>query len=428
MSPGYGDRIYTKRPSRIRRVWWLLLLLAVLGLWLLITRLGPQKGVGYPSDAEKDKLSTTQPSATPQVMDLPTVSPPPEQHTSPSFPQSPDPMKTEGNPSANEMSLIHKAGALMEQRKHHEAIKLITPLCQSNPLAMLLAAKAHFALMHYDESRLLYERFLRMDPGNLQAIKSLIDICYAQNRLEDAQKYCSMALAIDEDDDGLRFLAQKLRNELATASDFTSRESQHFSVSFDRGSHDDIRHTVLSILEEAHRTMGRDLGVYPERIIPVILYTQKTFFDVTRAPGWAGGLYDGKIRLPVSGLVNDEAELTRILTHEYVHALVHQLSGDCPRWINEGLAEYLSREEVPRIGQRIPLTQLERYFPSSPVNAVAIAYAESHAAVDYLIERYSLNDLLELLKKLGQGIPFTDAFAEVYYIDYSQFLESWGKE
>jgi len=364
-------------------------------------------------DTEKNFVDNTPVEAVPPVTEEP------PQQTSPS-------LNRDEVSDTGETTALNRGRILLEQRRFKEAIDTLTPMATTNPQAMTLAADAHYALQHHSESRILMERYLQLNPKDLAAIKRLVVICYSLNDLDAALDYCEMGLELSGKDPELLVSQKKLIGEMESASDFTSRESQHFTVSFDRGSHDDARHIVLSTLESAYREIGKETGVYPERSIPVILYTQKIFFDVTRAPGWAGGLYDGKIRLPVAGLTDND-ELTRVLSHEFTHALVSQLTHRCPVWLNEGLAEYFSREEVPDIGQVIPLNQLEHSFPVAPVRAVAAAYAESHAAVDYLIGRYSLNDVIDLLKKLDSGMMFDEAFEDVFYSSYADFLKSWGK-
>ena len=112
---------------------------------------------------------------------------------------------------------------------------------------------------------------------------------------------------------------------------------------------------------------------FPAEPITVVLYTQQQFRDVTRTPGWSGGLFDGRIRLPVRGGLADRREFERVLTHEYVHALVHSVAaGGVPAWLNEGLAAALetggadrARTDIAR-GPVVPLRSLERSFASLP--------------------------------------------------------------
>ena len=39
----------------------------------------------------------------------------------------------------------------------------------------------------------------------------------------------------------------------------------------------------------------------------MVLYSKEQFRDVTQSPSWAGGLYDGRIRLPVAGRIDEKA-------------------------------------------------------------------------------------------------------------------------
>jgi hypothetical protein len=62
---------------------------------------------------------------------------------------------------------------------------------------------------------------------------------------------------------------------------------------------------------------------------------------------WAVGAFDGTIRIPMRGALENQRELERILSHEYTHALVRQLSPrPVPVWLNEGLASALEADDV----------------------------------------------------------------------------------
>ena len=45
--------------------------------------------------------------------------------------------------------------------------------------------------------------------------------------------------------------------------------------------------------------------------MPVILYTTQQFSDLTRAPSWAAGSYDGTIRVPMRGAPENEKEMRK---------------------------------------------------------------------------------------------------------------------
>ena len=52
--------------------------------------------------------------------------------------------------------------------------------------------------------------------------------------------------------------------------------------------------------------------------------------------------YDGRIRVPLRTALDEPDELDRVLSHEFVHAVVAMLGGrTVPAWVNEGLATVL---------------------------------------------------------------------------------------
>src|SRR5258707_15353917 len=85
-----------------------------------------------------------------------------------------------------------------------------------------------------------------------------------------------------------------------------------------------------------------ELNYTPPEPIGVILYTRQAFADITRAPGWAGALNDGRIRVPVQGLTQLTPELSRVLKHELTHSFVRQKTHPAaPTWLQEGLAQWM---------------------------------------------------------------------------------------
>lgn len=150
--------------------------------------------------------------------------------------------------------------------------------------------------------------------------------------------------------------------------------------------------------------------------IPVILYGNKDFFAVTGAPDWSGGLFDGKIRVPVGGLQAMTPELAGVLYHEYAHVLIAIKGGrNVPLWFNEGLAQAAQALVVPpgnAIGSRVlPFRQLERSFADLPPDEVRLAYAQSYAFVAFLGERCGWDQVGGTLEKLGAGMSMPQAFA-----------------
>jgi len=92
------------------------------------------------------------------------------------------------------------------------------------------------------------------------------------------------------------------------------------------------------------------------------------------------------------------------------------------------MAQYLTGDELEKIGQVIPLRHLENSFAGLRGYAATVAYVESYSAVYYLIDRYGMYKIKDLLIALGKGVSLNDAFWDVYSVRYEQFVKTWGKE
>ncbi len=68
-----------------------------------------------------------------------------------------------------------------------------------------------------------------------------------------------------------------------------------FTVAFEGPEDAALAARALASIEQASARIGSLLSHYPTRPIPVVLYTNEQFRDVT-SPAWAGGAFDGTIR------------------------------------------------------------------------------------------------------------------------------------
>jgi hypothetical protein len=263
-------------------------------------------------------------------------------------------------------------------------------------------------------------------PETFAALKERALSLYRRNDLEGAREQAQAALALRRDGELIELLL-KLRREIAVQRDYDGARTANFTVLYDGYEHEEMKVLVLDILKSAYADIGKELDHFPAEPITVILYTGKDFSDVTRAPGWAGGMFgkaDGKIRLPVQGAEGQERALRRVITHEYVHALVHALAPSAPMWLHEGLAQYLSGDRAVSVAQVIPLPMLDRGFPADARTAYA-AYMVSLQAVTDLVDERGMPPLRRLLAELGAGKGIEPAFAAAYGEPFSRWARQW---
>ena len=173
---------------------------------------------------------------------------------------------------------------------------------------------------------------------------------------------------------------------------------------------------ATKVFNSAFFRIGDTLGEYPSRTIVAVLYTEKQFRDVTRAPEWAGGQYDGRIRIPVAGAAQQPELFERVMTHELAHAVIAGIvRREVPTWLNEGLAQLFdgsdpaaARKRMKALGRSIPLKDLEHGFGHMGAATAQMAYDESLLAVGVLADRPGFG-WSRLLSRLGDGQSFAEA-------------------
>jgi hypothetical protein len=201
---------------------------------------------------------------------------------------------------------------------------------------------------------------------------------------------------------------------------------------------------ALRIAEDAIRESSELLGVTESEPIDFFIYAQEEPFDDALGPGLqenVGGLANHNIRT-LFGLIPpaqiDDAWVGIVIPHELLHLVFNTASTNPyhspPRWLNEGLAVYVSQgydqldrgdvERGARAGTLIPLDGLTGQFPRSD-EQFSLAYSESVSAVDYLIRTYDTDALVSLIRSYADGRTDDEAFTEALGIDMSAFGEAW---
>jgi hypothetical protein len=204
-----------------------------------------------------------------------------------------------------------------------------------------------------------------------------------------------------------------------------------FTVSFDGPPESTLADAVIEVLNRAYWRIGDVFGTYPVRSVPVVLYTREQFRDVTRAPVWAAGVFDGSIRIPVRGALDSVKGLERVLAHEFTHALIHSIAPrGVPTWLNEGLAAALEREDIAWAEQRLaksgamPLRELQRSFGRFNGDDAERAYATSATAAKRLLDEAGGAPVANLLRDLAAGVKFEEAFLHRIQRSFTDFESS----
>ncbi|HEY3522186.1 MAG TPA: peptidase MA family metallohydrolase [Candidatus Limnocylindrales bacterium] len=201
---------------------------------------------------------------------------------------------------------------------------------------------------------------------------------------------------------------------------------------------------ALGIAEDGVTEAEHLLGTTETKPIDFFVYAdQQAFYDAL-GPGTrenVGGEAIPEIRT-LFGLITP-SELNAdwvhvVIPHELTHLVfdttVHNPYHEPPRWLNEGLAVYLSQgfvssdrgrvRDAVRGATLMPLSALEAQFPTTS-DQFFLGYAESVSAVDFLVRTYGKDALVGLVRSYAGGRSDDDAFTAALGVDVAAFQAAW---
>jgi tetratricopeptide (TPR) repeat protein len=260
------------------------------------------------------------------------------------------------------------------------------------------------------------QRALELNPQLTDASRLLGRIAYAEGDVELAVRTYENALKYAPGDHAMARELDGWKRETDVHKAFDERRYDQFRVMFEGREEKALARQATDVFHVAFRTICQKLGEYPTSTIVAVLYTEQQFRDITRAPRWSGGQYDGRIRVPVGGALDHPDLFERVLTHELTHAVIANLAPQgVPHWLNEGLAQYFeganpdaARKRVKALGRPIPLKALEASFARLNGIDVQIAYDESLVAVNVMLDRPGFI-WTKLFHRLGETTAAEDA-------------------
>lgn len=298
---------------------------------------------------------------------------------------------------------------------------------------LLQAAYLHLRRSEYSAALNLLDRARRIEPDSPDAAKLSGWAYYGLNRVADAVAEWKRALALKPDAE-VQHALDKAERDAQEESGYREGETTHFRLLYNGDAAPELAREVLQTLETEFDQISSTLNYVPPEPIGVVLYTNQTFSDITRAPSWSGALNDGRIRVPVEGLSSMTDELARVLKHELTHSFVTQKTeGHCPVWLQEGLAQYMegkrSRSNAGALisayenDMDFSLASYETSWLNLPKDTAATAYAWSLATVEAMLTAGTMDDMDRILDRLAAGSTAEDAIRAVLHDSYADLKE-----
>lgn len=198
-----------------------------------------------------------------------------------------------------------------------------------------------------------------------------------------------------------------------------------------------------ALFDQANRTLDQieaEAGVQVETPVKIFIYGSYEDLRNAIAVGsqeWTGGQAFTEQGVVVIGVSPNDLDYGLAATpHELTHLVIHQATdnpyGDIPRWLDEGLAVYMSGEldagwrgyrdmvtRAARQGKLMTLQTLSSSFPADSDQA-GQAYAQSGAVVEFIIDHYGQEAMAHLLDIFSKGALYDDALQQALGVD------TWG--
>lgn len=200
---------------------------------------------------------------------------------------------------------------------------------------------------------------------------------------------------------------------------------------------EELLESAVSSLEELSATTG----VVPVSPVDLYIYANTTDLReaVLYAPGWTGGQAYPAYDVVLIGISPQQIEWgKRTIAHELTHVLVGHLTFSClgsvPTWLDEGIAVYgeggLDAPSAVRLetaiaqDQLLSIRSLSGSFSEHPDKA-DLSYSQSYSIVNFLINEYGAQPLLDLFGTLRDGMTIEAGLQMVYGLNLDSLEDRW---
>jgi tetratricopeptide (TPR) repeat protein len=270
----------------------------------------------------------------------------------------------------------------------------------------------------YQKRALEYER--NYLPAKIQLAQDLL-------RLGDEENGWKLAEEVSKND-AYDISAYNLMTLHDTIAKYSTVTNEHFVIRMSPKEADIYGEQALALLEKARQHLTKKYGLELASPTTVEIFPNQKDFAVRTfgMPGGEGylGVCFGNV-ITANSPASHDMNWQSVLWHEFCHVVTLNMTRNrMPRWLSEGISVYEERRADVRWGEQItpqyrqmmvdgkmkPIAELSSAFMAPPSGLhLQFAYYQSSLVVEFLIERFGLEKLQNILRDLGTGTPINDA-------------------
>lgn len=342
-------------------------------------------------------------------------------------------------------AILHLQGRSNQAARVREAGLAHNP---QNPILDHHTGRTLSRRYRFSEGAALQRQALEMDPDFLPASVQLAQDLLRLGERDEGWQLVDAAHQRNGYDTQLFNLLQ-LRDSLDR---FEVRRNDRFELHMPGRESRVFGNQVLNLLDRAWAELTDRYDYFPPEPVIVEIFDRPDDFAVRTfgLPDVAGflGVCFGRVITANSPTAQrrNPTNWKSVLWHEFCHVITLQMTDNrIPRWFSEGISVYEERRRDVRCGQRMSPTFRDRILSGAvtPVSRLSsafleagsgedinFAYYESSMVVEYFVNHYGHDKLIEVLHDLKHGLQINDALrrnsmeVEILNEDFQRWLKA----
>lgn len=223
------------------------------------------------------------------------------------------------------------------------------------------------------------------------------------------------------------------------ANEYSTQATEHFDIRYPSELPSGFAGELAIVLEGELKRLQAFVPVANFKRVTVNVVWWQDFTSIYTGSEDILGFYNGKITIPLAGILEYEPEVVALVTHELAHAMIAQATNSqAPHWFQEGLAQRLEMTEyAPNPFNMYDDTKLLAVPVLEPVlttsrdgDMVGAAYIVSQTLIRFIEQRYGADALQKFMAQYAANATTDEAIRAVTgatTADFDAAFRAWGR-